>query len=54
MGTYVSNERVVRDGRLVAFAGETMTEEEARERGIFPKPKPKPKRKAKTKDKTEE
>ena len=31
---YTSPGRVVRDGRLVAFAGETMTDEEARARGL--------------------
>lgn len=33
---YVSEERVVRDGRLVAFEGEEMTEEEAERRSLAP------------------
>ena len=32
---YVSDKRVVRDGYLVAFEGETMTEDEARGRGLL-------------------
>lgn len=42
MGAYVSPERVVRNGRLVAYKGEVMTESEAEKRGIG-KTKPKPK-----------
>ena len=34
MGTYISRKRVERDGRLVAFAGEVMTEVEAKRRGL--------------------
>lgn len=33
-GTYTSPERVERDGRLVAFAGEVMTMDEAVARGL--------------------
>lgn len=36
MGIYRVPERIERDGRLIAFAGEIMTEEEAVERGILP------------------
>ena len=32
--------RIVRDGRLVAFAGEYMSEAEAKRRGIFDEVKP--------------
>ena len=47
MGIYVSPERVERDGRLVAFAGEAMTEDEARARGLIAdEPKPEPKKQA--------
>lgn len=51
MGIYVSPERVERDGRLVAFAGEAMTEDEAKARGLIadePKPEPEPKAKKTT------
>ena len=34
-GTYTSAERVERHGRLVAFAGETMTMDEAAKRGLL-------------------
>lgn len=47
MGIYVSPERVERDGRLVAFAGEAMTEDEAKARGLIadePNPEPKAKK----------
>lgn len=33
-GTYISPERVERDGRLVAFEGEVMTMDEAVARGL--------------------
>ncbi len=33
---YTSEERVVRDGVLVAFDGEVMTDEEAGRRGLLP------------------
>lgn len=36
MSIYRVPERIERDGRLIAFAGEIMTEEEAAERGILP------------------
>lgn len=36
MGIYRVPERIERDGRLIAFAGEIMTEEEAVERGVLP------------------
>lgn len=45
---FVCPERVERDGVLIAFEGERMSEEEAARRGILPKPK-KPK-KAKKED----
>lgn len=32
---YTSPERVVKNGKLVAFAGETMTDEEAKKRGLI-------------------
>lgn len=32
---YTSPERVVKNGKLVAFAGETMTDEEAKRRGLI-------------------
>ena len=35
MGLYKSPVRVVRDGRLVAFAGEVMSDEEAAFRGLL-------------------
>lgn len=35
MAAYTSPTRVERDGYLVAFAGETMTETEARKRGLL-------------------
>ena len=41
MSEYVSKERVVRDGVLVAFKGEVMTEDEAKKRGIIEEEKPK-------------
>ena len=47
---YTSTKRVTRDGRLVAYAGETMSDDEARERGLLKEEKPKgkaPRRKAK-------
>lgn len=47
---YTSAKRVTRDGRLVAYAGETMSDDEARERGLLKEEKPKgkaPRRKAK-------
>ena len=38
---FVCNERIVRNGRLVAFEGEEMTEEEAAARGLVSaEPKP--------------
>ena len=47
---YTSTKRVTRDGRLVAYKGETMSDDEARERGLLKEEKPKgraPRRKAK-------
>lgn len=38
---YVCEKRVIRDGYLVAFEGEVMTEDEARRRGLVEEPKPK-------------
>ena len=40
-GTYTSPKRVERDGRLVAFEGETMTMDEAIFRGLVKEAKPK-------------
>lgn len=37
MGIYISEKRVVIDGRLAAFEGEAMTEEEAVRRGLLDK-----------------
>lgn len=48
-GSYISPERVERDGRLVAFAGEVMTMDEAVARGLVQAEKPKAKRTAKPK-----
>lgn len=53
---YTSTERVTRDGRLVAYKGETMSDDEARERGLLKEEKPKgkaPRRKAKPKNEEE-
>lgn len=38
---YVCEKRVIRDGYLVAFEGEAMTEDEAHRRGLVEEPKPK-------------
>lgn len=40
MGIYTVPERVERDGKLIAFAGEVVTEEEAAARGILPADQP--------------
>lgn len=40
---YVSKERVTRDGRLVAYKGEEMSEAEAIERGLIKADRPKAK-----------
>lgn len=37
---FVCNQRVVRDGHLVAFEGEEMTDEEAAARGLTSAPEP--------------
>lgn len=53
---YTSKERVIRDGYLVAFEGEVMSDEEAAARGLLASEEEKPKRKAsrrKTKPKAE-
>ena len=50
-GVFTAEERVVRDGVLIAFAGEVMTNEEAAERGLVtnePERKPEPKAKTTT------
>ena len=39
---FVCNERVVRNGRLVAFEGEEMTEEDAAARGLAATAQPEP------------
>lgn len=44
---YVSKERVVRDGYLVAYEGEEMSEDEARERGLIEEERPKSRRRPK-------
>lgn len=44
---YTSKERVIRDGYLIAFEGEVMSDEEAAKRGLFdPEPEQKPKAKS--------
>lgn len=41
---YTSKERVIRDGYLIAFEGEVMSDEEAAKRGLLdPEPEQKPK-----------
>ena len=53
---YVSKERVTRDGRLVAYKGEEMSEAEAIERGLLKEEKPKgkaPRRTAKPENEEE-
>ena len=47
-GTYTCPERVVRDGILVAFAGEVMTMDEAAARGLVSEAEPEPKPARKT------
>lgn len=47
-GVYTAEERVVRDGVLIAFEGEVMTNEEAEERGLVAAVEEEPERKAKT------
>ncbi len=42
---YVSKERVVRDGYLIAHEGEEMTDDDAKARGLIDAPKPKTKAK---------
>lgn len=52
---FTSEKRVIRDGYLVAFAGETMSDEEAAARGLLThEAEDKPKRKAKPKQEPEE
>jgi hypothetical protein len=43
---FVCKERVTRDGYLVAFEGQQMTEEEARAKGLLPEHEKKPAKKA--------
>lgn len=44
---YTSKERVIRDGYLIAFDGEVMSDEEAAKRGLLdPEPEQKPKAKS--------
>lgn len=40
---FTSNKRVIRDGYLVAFEGEVMSDEEAAKRGLLDEEKPKSK-----------
>lgn len=47
---FVCPERVERDGVLIAFKGERMSEEEAAKRGILPEPKKPSKKRAKKED----
>ena len=42
---YTSKERVIRDGYLIAFEGEVMSDEEAAARGLLVSEEDKPKRK---------
>lgn len=44
---YTSKERVIRDGYLIAFEGEVMSDEEAAKRGLLD-PEPEQKSKAKS------
>lgn len=37
---FTATKRYIKDGRLIAFEGETMTDDEAAARGILDKPKP--------------
>lgn len=44
---YTSKERVIRDGYLIAFEGEVMSDDEAAKRGLLdPEPEQKPKAKS--------
>lgn len=44
---HTSKERVIRDGYLIAFEGEVMSDEEAAKRGLLdPEPEQKPKAKS--------
>lgn len=44
---YTSKERVIRDGYLIAFEGEVMSDEDAAKRGLLdPEPEQKPKAKS--------
>lgn len=43
---YVSKERVIRDGYLIAYEGEKMSDDEAKARGLIQDEKPKAKRTA--------
>lgn len=49
MGVYVSKERVIRNGYLIAYEGEEMTEDEAMARGLITPEKPAATRKRATK-----
>lgn len=48
---YTSKERVIRDGYLIAFEGEVMSDEEAQARGLLGSQEDKPKRKSATRRK---
>lgn len=53
---YTSNERVIRDGHLIAFDGEVMSDEEAERRGLVGEPpaEEKPKRTSRRRAQKEE
>lgn len=46
---FVSKERVIRDGYLIAYDGEEMSDDEAKARGLIKEEKPKAKRSARRK-----
>lgn len=50
---YTVTERVERNGYLIAYKGEVMTEAEAKRRGIYAEPQPEPKRARKPRKKAE-
>lgn len=50
---FVSKERVIRDGYLIAYEGEEMSDDEAKARGLIKEEKPKAKRTTRRKKATE-